>query len=172
MNAQTVPLHQHSVIIRPARDEDGAAIAHLIASIFAEYDGCLFAADEFPELAAPASHYDKRGGYLQVAEAGDGSGQIVGCCAVLRTTLPDRFELSKVYVHKELRGSGLAQTLVGAAKTFAVDAGGKVLELFTDTRFLGAHRFYRKLGFIQIAGERYLADVSSSWEFHFVQPLE
>jgi len=69
-------------------------------------------------------------------------------------------------------GSGLAQTLVGAAKTFAVDAGGKVLELFTDTRFLGAHRFYRKLGFIQIAGERYLADVSSSWEFHFVQPLE
>ena len=54
-------------LIRNAVDADGDSIARLIASVFDEYDGCPFVSDDFPELAAPASHYERRSGRLLVA---------------------------------------------------------------------------------------------------------
>ena len=43
--------------------------------------------------------------------------------------------------------------------------------LWSDTRFARDHRFYEKLGFVRWPGERYLGDVSESWEYHFRKPL-
>lgn len=175
---QTFPPPSASIIgrdgeramIREGEDGDGPALARLIAGIFAEYEGCLFDPREFPEFAAVATHYARAGGKIWVAEA-RGPGLVIACAAVMRTTLPARHELSKVYVHRDWRGSGLARALVRQAVDFACRAGARDLELFTDTRFNLAHPFYRKLGFRQIAGERYLADVSRSWEYHFHKNL-
>lgn len=161
--------------LRLAHDDDGSEIGRLIGVVFAEYPGCLFADIEFPELTAIAAHYQRLNGRIWVVERqkskiNEGS-NLIACCAVFRTRREGCFELSKFYLDKAYRGSGLAQELVCLARTFVRERDGKRLELFSDTRFHRAHHFYRKLGFRQLPGERYLADVSHSWEYHFVDIL-
>ena len=77
-------------------------------------------------------------------------------------------EITKVYAAPAFRGSGLAQALFGEALRFR--AGRRVrtqMMLWSDSRFARGHRFYEKLGFRRWPGERYLADVSETWEYHF-----
>lgn len=154
--------------IRPATDADGPALADLIATTFAEYPGCLFLDEEFPELKAPASHYARQGGLLVVAEE---EGRLVGSLAAVMTGVPGRGELFKVYASAARRGTGLAQRLYGEGEAFLRAAGAREIVLWSDTRFLRGHRFYEKLGFVRQPVERYLADASASWEFFFRKPL-
>ncbi len=154
--------------IRPATDADGAPLAALIATTFAEYPGCLFIESEFPELKAPASHYERVGGRLFVAEDG---GRLVGSLAAVMTPVPGTAELFKVYAAAETRGTGLAQRLYAEGEALARSGGAREIVLWSDTRFERGHRFYEKLGFVREPVERYLADASASWEFHFRKRL-
>ena len=154
--------------LRPATDADGPALAALIATTFAEYPGCLFIDDEFPELAAPASHYAARGGRLLVAEM---DGRIVGSLAAVMTEVQGTGELFKVYAAADQRGSGLAQRLYSDGEDFLRRNGAREIVLWSDTRFERGHRFYEKLGFVRQPVERYLADASASWEFFFRKTL-
>lgn len=161
----TAPL---APILRPACDEDGPAIAAVIATCFAAYPGCLFEPAEFPELAAIASHFSARNGALWVAAHGS---RVVGSLAVAATPDPAVYELSKVYLLPPERGAGVASRMLGIAEAFASAQGARRLRLWTDTRFVEAHRFYRRRGFAPIAVRRRLADVSDTWEFAFAKPL-
>ena len=76
-------------------------------------------------------------------------------------------EITKVYAAPAFRGSGLAQALFAEALAFAEQGGFGAMMLWSDTRFARGHRFYEKLGFRRWPGERYLADVSATWEYHF-----
>jgi putative acetyltransferase len=154
--------------IRPATDADGPALAGLIARTFAEYPGCLFLDEEFPELTAPASHYRRRGGQLFVAENEAG---LVGSLAAVMTKQDGVAELFKVYVAADARGSGLAQQLFDAGVGLVTAKGAREIVLWSDTRFARGHRFYEKLGFRREPVARYLADASASWEFFFRKPL-
>jgi putative acetyltransferase len=154
--------------IRLADDADGSAIAALIAAIFAEYEDCPFVAAEFPELAAPASHYAARHGALWVAEA---EGRIVGSFALFETWEKGIFALAKVYLASEYRGRGIAADLLAKAEAFAAGRGGRTLTLWSDTRFAAGHAFYRKHGFQQEAGVRQLHDVAKTVEFRFSRPI-
>jgi GNAT superfamily N-acetyltransferase len=81
------------------------------------------------------------------------------------------YEICKVYVAKEARGSGLAHDLLGAAEAHARAAGAQRLVLWTDTRFETAHRFYEKRGFVRQGSIRILDDLSNSLEFRYVKPI-
>jgi putative acetyltransferase len=156
-----------AVTIRPARDEDGDGLADLIAACFREYPGCLFdRALEFPELYAIASHFAARAGAIWVAELGT---RIVGSLAV-RPAGEGAVELLKVYVAEEVRGTGLALRLLAEAERFAAAVGVRRIELWSDTRFTRAHRFYEKHGFVRTGERRFLADISDSYEDRFVRP--
>ncbi len=72
---------------------------------------------------------------------------------------------------RAFRGAGLAQALFAEALTFAEQGGFAEMMLWSDTRFVRGHRFYEKLGFRRWPGERYLADVSATWEYHFRKPF-
>lgn len=151
--------------LRPARDDDSEPLARLIAASFAEYPNCLFAWDEFPELRRPASHFAARKGKLWIADAPGG-----GIAASLGATpVPEQnaVEITKVYAAPAFRGTGLAQALFGEARRFAEDGGFGEMMLWSDSRFARAHRFYEKLGFRRWPGERYLADISATWEYPF-----
>lgn len=150
--------------IRPAVDADGAGIARLIAAVFGEYEGCPFVIGEFPELAAPASHYEKRGGRLFVAEH---DGAIVGSFAVSSPDGDGVFEINKVYLDRGQRGSGLAQRLYALAMEEVLQRNGRALKLWTDSRFLSGHRFYEKLGFVRQPVVRFLADATDCWELAY-----
>lgn len=155
--------------LRAVTDEDSEPLAALIAASFAEYAGCLFDWSEFPELRRPASHYAARGGALWVAATDNG--RIVGSLAAVPVPEQGAVELFKVYADPAHRGSGLAQALFGRALAFAAERGMAELMLWSDTRFTRGHRFYEKLGFRRWPGERYLADVSASWEYHYRRPV-
>ncbi len=154
--------------IRLGTDADGPRCADLIRDVFAEYPGCLFLPEEMPELAALASHFAARGGRLWVAEVG---GDLVGCLGVDRAPLTDGMELHKLYVARPARGHGLARRLCEQAEAFARERGAGFVELWTDTRFLEAHRFYERLGFTRLVGRRALDDASRSYEFHYRKRL-
>lgn len=151
--------------IRPATDSDSAALARLIAASFSEYPNCHFVWDEFPELRSPASSFSAKGGRLWVADGPDGG--IAASLGAAPVPGQNAAEITKVYADPAFRGSGLAQALFAQAVAFAREAGCGEMMLWSDTRFARAHRFYEKLGFRRWPGERYLADVSETWEYHF-----
>ncbi len=155
--------------LRDARDSDSAPLATLIAASFAEYQNCLFDWAEFPELRAPATHFFARGGRLWVADAPGGG--IAGSLGVVPVPEQNAVEILKVYADPTFRGSGLAQALFARALAFAEAGGYREMMLWSDSRFARGHRFYEKLGFRRWPGERYLADVSATWEYHFRRPV-
>ncbi|PZO02829.1 MAG: GNAT family N-acetyltransferase [Hyphomicrobiales bacterium] len=156
--------------IRAARDDDSEPLATLIAASFAEYPNCLFEWSEFPELRRPAAHFAAKGGRLWVADAPDGGiAASLGATPVLEQ---NAVEITKVYAAPAFRGTGLAQALFGEALSFAQAGGFDEMMLWSDSRFERGHRFYEKLGFKRWPGERYLADVSATWEYHFRLSLQ
>lgn len=154
--------------IRLARDADGAAVAALIAGVFAEYEGCPFVPAEFPELVAPASHYAGRGGGLWVLV--DDAGSVVGSFA-LSAVGGGLYELHKVYLAATHRGAGWARRLYDTALATARAGGARRLRLWTDTRFLDGHRFYERNGFRRLPVVRYLADATEAWEYAYLLDL-
>jgi putative acetyltransferase len=155
-------------LIREATDADGPALAALIAGIFVDYPGCPFVPDEFPELAAPAGHYRGRGGVLWVAEA---DGAVVGSLAAAPSWRAGETELFKVYLARAWRGRGLAQALLDRALAFSRDKGACRIGLWSDTRFVEGHRFYRRNGFLQKPGTRALHDAGQTLEWRFERNL-
>lgn len=157
------------MILRPARNEDGDAIAEVIRWIFGQYPNCPFdRAAEFSELDAVATYLEGLGGIMWVAEAG---GRVVGCFGIVSTTSPGVWELYKVYLLPEARGRGIAGKLLGMALDFARQRGAETVRLWTDTRFIEGHIFYRRNQFEQLPITRYLADQGKSWEFAFRRDL-
>lgn len=152
-------------LLRDARDGDGAGMARLIAACFAEYPGCLFEIAEFPELAAPATHFAAKGGRLWVATGEDG--EIVGSIAATPLAGGAVIEITKMYVAVPWRGTGLAQALYGQARAFAETNGAGEIMLWSDVLFTRAHAFYARLGFLRQEGTRRLADVSNTEEYQF-----
>ncbi|MCB4771436.1 GNAT family N-acetyltransferase [Ancylobacter sp. Lp-2] len=164
-------------LIRPALDSDGDAIAALIAGAFAEYEGCVFdRVAEFPELDAIARHFAARGGTIWVAQdkAGDGAA-IIGSLAATPMRAEGvpagTLEITKVYVARAARRRGVARALMGEALALAGRLGAPELRLWTDTRFLDAHRFYESLGFERLPGARALGDLSDTSEYPYRLPL-
>jgi GNAT superfamily N-acetyltransferase len=157
------------VRLRPGRDTDAEGFIRLIGDCWSEYPGCILDVDgELPELRALATHFAEAGGALWAAEQ---AGRIVGMAAARPMGQDQAFEICKVYVAKEMRGSGLAHALLDAAEGHARAAGAARLVLWTDTRFETAHRFYEKRGFVRQGSIRILDDISKSLEFRYAKPL-
>ena len=155
--------------LRDARDSDSEPLAKLIAATFSEYPHCFFEWAEFPELRVPASYFAGKGGRLWIADAPDGG--IAGSLGVVPVPEQNAVEIFKVYADPAFRGSGLAHALFAEALSFAQAGGYSEMMLWSDSKFSRGHRFYEKLGFVRWPGERYLGDVSFSWEYHFRKDL-
>ncbi|MFQ3622253.1 MAG: GNAT family N-acetyltransferase [Acetobacteraceae bacterium] len=155
--------------LRPGRDEDAEGFIALIGACWSEYPGCILDVDgELPELRRLASHVADRGGALWAAEA---DRRIVGMIVATPMREDEAWEVSRLYVARDRRGSGLAAALLGAAESHARAAGAKRMVLWTDTRFEPAHRFYEKHSYVRSGSIRVLDDLSRSLEFRYAKPL-
>jgi len=153
-------------VIRPVADTDSEGLIELIGTVWSEYPGCVLDVDaEEPWLRAPATYYAGNGGRMWVAELG---GAIVGSIA-LRPGPDDTAELKSLYVGAAARRHGLGEVLNSLVEDEAVRRGLKQLELWTDTRFADAHRFYARLGYTRLPGSRELHDLSGTVEYPFVK---
>lgn len=122
---------------------------------------------ELPELRALASHYADKGGALWAAED---AGQIVGMIGTVPA--PDgAWEIVRLYVLRQMRGTDLAPRLLATAESHARQAGATGFVLWSDTRFDRAHRFYEKHSYVRHGPIRVLHDISNSLEFHYAKPV-
>jgi len=80
----------------------------------------------------------------------DGAGGVAGSIALLNIG-SGQGALRKMFVHREMRGTGLAAALLATLFERCADRGVHELYLGTTDRFLAAHRFYEKHGFARIA---------------------
>jgi GNAT superfamily N-acetyltransferase len=157
-----------SLTLRLGRDEDAAGFIALICACWAEYPGCVLDVDgEVPELRRLASHYAAKGGAVWVAED---RGSVAGMvCAAPRDE--KAWEIGRMYVARPHRGTGLAHRLLDQAEAHAVAQGARRIELWSDTRFDAAHRFYEKRSYVRAGPIRPLNDLSHSLEFHYAKPI-
>lgn len=159
-------------VVRDGRDGDADQLIRLMADVFAEYPGCVLDVDgEEPNLRAIATAYAGYRGRFWVAEV-PAEGRIVGMVGgrPLGSGSGD-WELKKLYVDRSTRGTGLGTRLVRLVEAEAARRGAKVLELWSDTRFLDAHRLYERLGYRRGTELRELHDLSGSVEYHFAKPV-
>ncbi len=157
------------VAIRPGRDSESEALIALIWSCWSLYPGIRMDVDrEMPEMRALATWYAQKGGALWVTEA---AGHVVGMIATC--PLHDgTWEICRVYVDPERHGSGLAHALLDTAEAHAIQSGAQRLELWSDTRFERAHRFYQKRSYVRSGPVRVLRDISNSLEFGYAKPIQ
>jgi GNAT superfamily N-acetyltransferase len=154
--------------LRAGRDADADGFIALIAACWAEYPGNILDVDgEVPELRALATYYGQAGGALWAVEQDNA---IAGMLAT-KPIGDNVWELCKVYTAPALRGTGMAQRMIGTAENFARAHGGTRMKLWSDTRFDRAHRFYEKQSYIRAGALRVLNDLSNSIEFVYAKPL-
>ncbi len=176
-----VPMRKALAVLRPVRDDDSAALIALIGGCWSEYPGIVLDVDaEEPWLRAPARAYAEKNGRMWVAER---DGAVVACVGMsgvagsddLNPAGPDELgagaELKSLYVAAAARRQGLGEVLTGLVETEAGAAGARRVALWSDTRFVDAHRMYARLGYTRLPGIRALHDASESTEYTFVKDL-
>ena len=149
--------------IREARDDDAEGLIVLMKAIFLEY-ACVFDLAELPELCGMATHFARADGQAWVAVK---DARIVGSAGLTPSAAPGGIELRKLYVARDVRGSGLGVDLCARVEHEARARGASYVDLWTDTRFTRAHRFYERRGYVRGRSTRELHDLSHSVEFYY-----
>ena len=158
-----------AVSIRTGRDDDAWDLIGMIAACWAEYPGCVLDVHrEERWLLAPATYYKEAGGGLWVAENGC---RVVASVALRPAASSGMWELKSLYVARSARRHGLGARLTALVEKEARRRHARALELWSDTRFLDAHRLYARLGYHRSPNTRDLHDLSNSTEFHFWRDL-
>ena len=145
--------------VRPARDDDAPGIVALVGRCWADYPGVILDLEtEERRLLALATYYAEAGGAVWVAED-DGIVGLAACTA--------EGGIEKMYVHPDRHGAGLGAALLATA---TAHAGPRDLVLWTETRFVRAHAFYEKHGWVRSGPLRACGDLSHSIEYEYVRP--
>jgi len=156
------------ITIRDVRDDDSADLIKLIGGCYAEYPGCyLDVESEERWLLEPAAAYARRRGRLWVVER---DGRVVASGGI-RPSGPGMASVHHLYVERSQRRQGLATRLLERIEAEARKRDARWIHLWSDTRFVEAHRLYRRLGYLRSGGFRELGDRSRSEEYHFVKLL-
>jgi GNAT superfamily N-acetyltransferase len=129
-----------------AADRDG--VATLIVGIQRGEFGIPIAYDDQPDLKDIPGFYQRGSGNFWVARAGEA---VVGTIA-LKDIGNAQVALRKMFVDSGHRGraAGVAQNLLDTAIAWARAKGVKEILLGTTVKFLAAHRFYEKNGFVRV----------------------
>lgn len=163
------PMLPPDIHVRDARDSDAEGLIALIGGCFAEYPGCLLDVDgELPELRAIATAFREWNGRFWVAER---EGRVIGSVGFTPGKRPGYAELKKLYVEKAARTLGLGNALCALVEGEARKAGFTRIDLWSDTRFTTAHRFYERRGYTRGPETRELHDSSDTVEYYFERAL-
>ncbi|MBC7909186.1 MAG: GNAT family N-acetyltransferase [Pyrinomonadaceae bacterium] len=154
-----------AILLRPTIPSDVPSIHSLISEIYAEYDCTLLIEAEERHLLEPGPYFRASGGEFWVVED---ERVILATVAVILHE--DASELKALYVHPTLRRQGWGRRLTDLAIEHARAAGKARMLLWSDTRFLDAHRLYQRMGFTK-SGERDLHDSNNTSEYGFEKTI-
>ena len=162
MNTFKTQLKGQTFVLRPAESSDIPVMSNIISTVFDEYGWTFVEIDELPDFVFYEKHYsDPERAYLFALT--DESGQVIGSIAMKNGGRGPY--LSRVYLRAEYRGLGLGKWMTNSVLEMARSQGFGSIHLWTDTRFLDAHRMYERLGFRMTGDLRSLHDVNRSFEF-------
>jgi ribosomal protein S18 acetylase RimI-like enzyme len=143
------------VVIRKASADDAADLANVLvdtvvggASVGFMLPFGVERAAAFWSIALDSASRGER--IILVAEDAT-SGRVVGTVQVILTApenQPHRGEISKMLVHREARGRGIAEQLMRSVETSAREAGKTLLVL--DTASGTAERVYERVGWQRV----------------------
>jgi GNAT superfamily N-acetyltransferase len=160
--------------VRDARDDDAAGLIELIRTCWSAYPGCVLDVDgELPHLRAIASAYRSWRGRAWIAEH---AGRVTASIGLVPVSCEggrgwEAGEIRMLYVLPGARRAGLGSRLLALAEAEAASRGARRIELWSDTRFTDAHRFYLRHGYVQGPDTRELHDRSNSVEYSFLRDL-
>jgi putative acetyltransferase len=101
-------------------------------------------------LGDPVNYILRPGGEIIMAILRD---RAVGCCALL--PMPERcFEIGKMAVAEDCRGSGIGRKLLAHVIEHAREIGARRLYLETSTKLPAAIHVYESQGFVHLPPER------------------
>ena len=160
--------------VRRVADSDASALTALIAAAYDEYDcGPLDPVRFDADLASPASSAVTAERAWWVITGHDE--RVVASVAhgPLRVTAPHgaTVELHRLYLSPDVRGRGLATSLVEAIAEEALRVGAARLAAWSDTRLIDAHRRYLTWGFRSTGAQRELGDPAGTTELEFERTL-
>ncbi len=180
--------------IRPAEPADSPAAVRVVRAVYDEFGFTWDEADYHADLYDLEGHYLQPGHPFLVAElvpSGRPSapslstaeeGKILGTVAVeLFDRIPGEWgtvvdfagkrraggadcSMERLYVHPEGRKRGIGRALIEAALAAATENGRTAMELWSDKRFLDAHRLYQAVG-AEVIGDRICHDPDQSPEW-------
>ena len=155
--------------LRPVRDKDADGLIALIGGIFGEYEGVYLEPDDLDkDLRAYESYITGEGGEGFVLEGADG--KLLACVSYCPIE-GERYQLKRIYLSADLRGSGMGVKLLHHVEDLARARGARTMELWSDTRFTRAHRFYEREGYVKQPKTRDLHDSSNTTEYQFIKAL-
>ena len=140
-----------SVSIAPYTSTDRDGVAALIVGIQRGEFGIQITYDQQPDLKDIPGFYQQGAGNFWVARSG---AAVVGTIS-LKDIGNAQVALRKMFVDAAHRGraAGVAQALLDTAIAWARAKGIKDIFLGTTVKFLAAHRFYEKNGFVKVTVE-------------------
>ena len=97
-------------------------------------------------LFNPQQSIIKSGGAIRVVEAGN---EIVAVCA-LKYLSPGQYEITKMAVREDMRGSGIGRQLMADVITHARKLGACRLRIISNTILKTALHLYRTFGFVEV----------------------
>ncbi|NVJ99125.1 MAG: GNAT family N-acetyltransferase [Alphaproteobacteria bacterium] len=155
--------------MRAVTDKDRAGLIDLIGGIFSEYDGVMLEPEGLDaDLQAYATYMRGIEGEAFVVDGEDGG---LLACVSYAPVEGSRFQLKRIYLSKDLRGSGMGLKLLHHVEDKARARGAAEMELWSDTRFTRAHRFYEREGYVKQSYTRDLNDSSNTTEYCFIKLL-
>lgn len=137
--------------IREVRAGDVPAVIELVAATLREFGlefGVGAPTDE--QLHHLPGSYAEHGGAFWIARDGDA---IVGTAGVFPVT-DGTFELRKMYLRPETRGTGIGKRLLDTAIAWSREHGGRWLVLDTVEAMSRAIAFYERHGFVRDDAQR------------------
>lgn len=130
-------------------DDQQEALIEMILEIQRKEFQIPITREDQPDLAAISRFYQQGNGNFWVAEC---DGQVVGSVGLLDIG-NQQVALRKMFVKAGFRGDehGTAHRLLETTMAWAGQKGITDIFLGTTDKFLAAHRFYEKNGFVRIA---------------------
>jgi putative acetyltransferase len=171
--------------IRLARAEDTGGIVETIRAVYEEYGLTWEPGAYHADLYDLQGFYFDKGHLFWVAEL---EGRVVGTVALeLFPALPGCVgetvmhggrrriagadcSLERLYVHPEARRRGIGAALAQRTLEEAAAQGRRRMELWSDKRFIDAHRLYLRFG-AKVVGERICHDPDQSPEWGLAIPI-
>ncbi|MFY9233784.1 MAG: GNAT family N-acetyltransferase [Fimbriimonadaceae bacterium] len=172
-------------VVRLACRGDEEGIADTIRSVYDEFGFTWEAEGYHADLYDIQAHYLDLGHAFWVAEA---EGEIVGTTALelfdpiaghlgARVWMGSNFRiggtdcaLQRLYVRSKVRNSGIGTRLFLETLGAAREAGRTAMEIWSDKRFVDAHRLYSKHG-AELVGDRICSDPDQAPEWGLVLRL-